>query len=104
MSSAQIVVKLPRSMNKDIEEIASEEMMSKSAEIRKLIAVGMQKSKLEKGISMYLHNRAGISKAAKLAGLPLIDFVEELNDRGIIINKEFTPEYLDKTWNIMKKV
>jgi predicted HTH domain antitoxin len=79
-------------------------MISKSAEVRRLITIGIQKSKLEKAISDYINNNASISKAANVAGLSLADFADELNKRGIIINRDFTPEYLNKTWEVMEKI
>ncbi len=104
MKHTQIVVKLPETMNKDIEKIASEDMISKSAEIRRLVAIGIQKSKLEKAISVYIHDNAKISNAANISGLSLSDFADELTKKGITITKEFTPGYLNKTRAVMEKV
>ncbi len=81
-----IGTRLPEDVVKNIEYVAEEEKVDKSSLIRKLIAVAIKERLIDLAMEKYSKREISLGKAAKLAQLPLADFMVIAAKRKIPMN------------------
>jgi predicted HTH domain antitoxin len=70
-------------MAKDLDEIEKEEQTDRATVVRKLLAQAIAERKLEKALVLYHEGKITIWKAAKIAGLTLIEMMDIVKKRKI---------------------
>ena len=78
-----ISVRIPKKELKEIENISREEKRKKSEVLRDVIDKGIREKKLEIALKKFQNNEATVSKASKIANVPLTSFLDILQKRGI---------------------
>ncbi len=80
-----VAARLPKEVAREIERIAMEEKLDKSAVIGRATDLYIKRWKIEKGIRLYEEGKVTAMKAAILAGQSIWEFLEELDKRKISV-------------------
>jgi len=83
MKEKLITFRLPLSVEKEIEMLASQEDTDKSKLMRELIVFGIKKRKLEKAIELYTQGKITLWKAARLSDISLWKIMEIIKEKEI---------------------
>ncbi len=83
MKTVLTTVRLPEKIMKALDEKAREEGLDRTTILRKLLEESIKRWKIEKAANMYKQGKISLSKAAKIAELPVDETMEELARRGI---------------------
>jgi len=83
--SDSISLRLNKKTVSELDEIAKLEDKDRSSLLREVIEVGIKAKKVEHSIELYQNGKASMWKAARLAGLSLWEFIEELSARKITV-------------------
>ncbi len=83
MKTELLSVRLPKDNTAVLEEIVKEEQSDKTAALKKLLALGAKKYKLEKAVAQYQAGKISVGRASELAGISLWELMEELKARNI---------------------
>ena len=67
----------------DINEISKLEKKTKSNVLREVLEMGVKEKKLEIALEKFRNNKATAWKAARMAGIPLTQFMDILVQKGI---------------------
>lgn len=78
-----ISVRIPREELKEIENISKHENATRSAVLREALRKGIKEKLLELALKKFQENEVSISKAAKIAGIPLTKFLDILFEKKI---------------------
>lgn len=83
MKTIQTTVRLPEKIMKTLDKKAGEEGLDRTTVLRKLLEKSIKEWKIEKAAKQYKQGKISLSKAAKIAELPIDETMEELAKRGI---------------------
>ena len=83
MKTVLTTVRLPEKIIKTLDEKAREEGLDRTTVLRKLLEESIKRWKIEKAANMYKQGKVSLSKAAKIAELPVDETMEELARRGV---------------------
>ena len=78
-----ISVRVDKSDLKEINEISKLEKKTKSSVLREILEKGIQEKKLEIALEKFKNNKASVGKAAKIAQMPLSQFMDVLVQKNI---------------------
>lgn len=78
-----ISVRIPRNELKEIEFILEYGGSTRSNVLREVLEKGIKQKKLEIALEKFQNNEASASKAAFIASIPLTQFLDILQKRGI---------------------
>ena len=78
-----ISVRIPKEELEEINLILKYKKSTKSSVLREVLEKGIKEKKLEIALEKFQNNEATVSKAAKLAGIPLTLFLDILQKKGI---------------------
>ncbi len=78
-----ISVRIDKIELKEINEISKLEKKTKSNVLREVLDKGIKGKKLEIALDKFRNNEASIGKAARLAGMPLSQFMDVLVEKNI---------------------
>jgi len=70
---------------KDLELIAAKEQMNRTAVVRRLLAEGVKRWRLEHALHLYEDGQLTKEQAAELAGVSIYDILEALRRRGTMV-------------------
>jgi len=84
-----------------LKNISNNEHIPENVLVKKLVLDGLEKHKIDEAVSMYEKKKANLNTAAWIAGLPVRDFMNELESRGVSLN--LTPEMIDYSLEILTK-
>lgn len=76
-------VRIPKSELKEIELISRQKKVTKSAVLRDVLEVGIKNMKLTIALDKFSKNEMTAWKAARMAGVPLTEFLDILKERGL---------------------
>ena len=76
-------VRVPREVKEGLEELARLEGRDKAEIAREILARGVRERRIEVAIRAYREGRATLWRAAEMAGLSLLEMVEELRRQGV---------------------
>jgi len=79
----QLNVRLPQSLLQGLEEIAATEHLDRTAVLRKLLAEGIARYRLDRALRLYAEGHISKTRAAELAGVSLYDILDELERRRL---------------------
>ena|SRR3989344_5034381 len=83
---ALIGVRVPKDIVNDIKYLAEEEQLDKSAIVRRLLGSAVSTELLNIALKKYAEREISIGRAAKLARIPLADFMMVAAEKKIPIN------------------
>ncbi len=78
-----VSVRIDKSELKEINEISKLEKKTKSNVLREVLEKGIKEKKLEIALEKFRNNEASIGKAAKIAEMPLSQFMDVLIEKNI---------------------
>lgn len=78
-----ISVRISKEELRKIEEILKYEKSPRSHILREVLEKGIKEKRLEIALEMFQNNEATAWKAARLAGIPLIKFLDILKEKGL---------------------
>ena len=81
-----ISVRIPEKELREIEQISKHKKTSKSEILRQVLEEGVKNKKLEIALEKYGNEEVTVSKAAKIADVPLTRFLDILVERNIIFH------------------
>ena len=102
MVDKPIGIRLPKEMLKRIEEVCKEELLDRSAVIRKFVMLGYKDFMRKKSAEEYLKGRITLSEAAHRAGLTIWEM-----ERYLLVERGFKSSYsigdLEREMQLLKK-
>ena len=93
-----VSVRVQKEELSEIKEISKYERTSKSALLREILGLGIKTKKLFLALEKFRKNELTAWKAAKLAGVPLTEFLDMLKREGLEFHyteKELEQEFAD---------
>ncbi|MBS7644233.1 UPF0175 family protein [Candidatus Bathyarchaeota archaeon] len=84
-----IAARFPKSSVEEIEKIAKEEHVDKSAVVARALQRYIKEWKLERALTLYREGKVTLSKAAKIADLSLWEMLDTIKQRKISIQYTF---------------
>ncbi|HUY01363.1 MAG TPA: UPF0175 family protein [Candidatus Deferrimicrobium sp.] len=84
--SKNIAARIPKELEKEIDDYMKDKGLDKSAAIRKILETGIFNWKIEKALTLYKLKRVSLWKASHIANLSLREMMDELNNRKIPLN------------------
>ena len=81
--SETISVRIDKTNLKEINEISKLEKKKKSDVVREVLDKGLKEKKLEIALEKFRNNEASIGKAARIAEMPLSQFMDVLVEKRI---------------------
>ncbi|MBI2656495.1 UPF0175 family protein [Candidatus Woesearchaeota archaeon] len=78
-----VSVRIDKEELKEIDELSKIEKKTKSNVLREVLELGLKDKKLELALEKFRKNEASIGKAAKIAELPLSQFMDVLVEKKI---------------------
>lgn len=82
---------MSKKIQREIDEVRNEEIVDKSTAIRMLVDAGYKEWKYKKALAELRQSRVSLWQAAKLAGMPLWEFIAILKKEEGIEWVEFNP-------------
>jgi predicted HTH domain antitoxin len=79
----QLNVRLPKTLLKGVEEVAEVEQLDRTAVIRRLIAEGLERYRLDRAARLYGEGRISKARAAEMAGISVYEMLDEIEKRGL---------------------
>jgi predicted HTH domain antitoxin len=79
----QLNVRLPEALLQGLEEIATTEHLDRTAVLRKLLAEGIARYRLDRALRLYAEGHISKTRAAELAGVSLYDILDEIERRRL---------------------
>ena len=96
-----IAARVPQTIVRDIDYVAKEENTDKSKVIRELLSEGVRSKLLELSLKKYSRREISLGRAAKLAKMPLADFMVNAAKSKIPMN--YSIESLEKDFRAALK-
>ena len=78
-----VSVRLPRSMIKEIEELARERGVDRSTVVRELVARGLREAKLKRALELIREGKLSVWRGAEEAGVSYREMLELLKKHNI---------------------
>ena len=82
----QLNLRINKEIVKDLENLAEESNLDRTALARKILIEGLQREKLNLAIQKYINKEISIERAAEISGLPLYELLEIFSKLGISSN------------------
>jgi predicted HTH domain antitoxin len=79
----RVSIVLPKKLRDEIEALAAMTSENRSTLMRRLMLKGLEELKLDTGIDSYVKGRSSLEKSARMAGVSIWRFLEELTNRKI---------------------
>ena len=81
-----LTTRAPDTLAREIEALAREEHLDKSALIRRLLADALQVKRKHKGLELYRENKVSLGKAASIAKISIWEMLELVREKGLHID------------------
>lgn len=78
-----VSVRIDKSELKEINDISRLEKKTKSSVLREVLEKGIKEKKLELALEKFRKNEASVGKAARIAEMPLTQFMDVLVEKNI---------------------
>ncbi len=82
VKTEQLNVRLPQTL-KSVEEMAETEHLDRTTVIRKLIAEGLQRYRVDRAMRLYAAGRLSKAHAAEMSGVSIYEILDEVDQRGL---------------------
>lgn len=90
--------RLPDDLAKDLTAWGRETGRSRSETLRDVVRKGLKADRLERALEAYRRREVSIGRAAQMAGLPLIVFMDEMKRAGVYLNYGVDDLHHDMDW------
>lgn len=81
-----VSTRLPDDLVEALDELGDRAGQSRSDVLREVVKKGLRAERLERAMEAYRKREVSIGTAAKMAGLPLTLFLDEMKRHGILLN------------------
>jgi predicted HTH domain antitoxin len=81
-----LTTRAPDALVREIEALAREEHLDKSALIRRLLAEALHEKRKEKALEQYRDGKVSIGKAASIARVSIWEFMDLVREKGLHID------------------
>ena len=81
-----LTTRAPDGLVREIEALAREENLDKSALIRRLLAQALQEKRKEKALELYRKGKVSFGKAASIAKISIWEFMDLVREKGLHID------------------
>ncbi|MBI4170385.1 MAG: UPF0175 family protein [Candidatus Aenigmarchaeota archaeon] len=88
MSDVPISTRIPKTLEKELEEYMKTEHLEKSTAVRKLLIKSLQEWREEHALKLLAEGRTTISKATEIAGVDIWTFIEKVKQSKIVWVKD----------------
>ena len=92
MIISSVGLRLNKKLQREIDEVKTEEAIDKSTAVRMLVDAGYKDWKYRKALNKLKQNEVSLWQAAKLAGMPLWDFITLFKKEDGIEWVQFNPK------------
>ena len=77
-------IRMPGELEKELKEFTKDEKLSQTSDaVRKLLSMGLEQWRKEKAFQYFIEGKCSMSKAAKMAQVPIWDFMKLVQERKI---------------------
>jgi predicted HTH domain antitoxin len=83
MTEVTVSARIPREMEREVEDLMREEDLEKSAALRKILHIGLEGYRRERALRLLSQRRITLSKAAKIAKVSVWEMLSLAGDRHI---------------------
>ncbi len=94
MTEEIIAARVPKELNRLINEISAEEKVDRSTTVRKLLDIGARQWRAQTALNKYQQGTATLPKAANTAGLTIYEMIDLLEEKKIPYRCDIS--YLDE--------
>ena len=84
MTEVTVSARIPKDMEREVEELMHEEHLEKSAALRKLLHLGLSEYREERALRLLSQGKVSIGRAAEIAQMSLWEFSDLVRDRRIV--------------------
>ncbi len=95
-------IRLPKEIERAIEERTKEEKIDKSTAMKQFLAIGIKEYKKQKAVELYRVGKVSLSEAAKIADVNIYVMIDLLVTAGI--KSDYSLEDMKKEREILKKL
>lgn len=95
-------IRLPREIEKAIEERTKEEKIDKSTAMKQFLIAGIREYKKQKAVEFYREGKVSLSKAAKIADVNIYEMIDLLIKAGI--KSDYSLEEMKKEREVLEKI
>lgn len=81
-----LTTRAPDALAREIEALAREEHLDKSALIRRLLVEALQEKRKEKALGLYREGKVSMGKAASIAKISIWEFMDLVREKGLHID------------------
>jgi len=81
-TTRQLNIRVPESIVDELEQMAAEEQVDRTAVVRRLLVEGMRQWRLERALRLYEQGQVTRERAAELAGVSIYEVMDALRERG----------------------
>lgn len=81
-TTRQLNLRIPESILDELERIAAEEQVDRTAIVRRLLVDGMRRWRLERALRLYEQGQVTKERAAELADVSIYEVMDALRERG----------------------
>lgn len=83
MTEVTVSARIPQELEREVERLMREEHLEKSAALRKLLHLGVQNYRIDRGLRGFGEGRFSLSKSAEEAGLTVWEILDEAARRRV---------------------
>lgn len=76
--------RIPKEMEEEVEGLMREEHLEKSAALRKLMRMGLERYRQERALRLLADGKATLSRAAEIAKLSIWEMLDLVRERRIV--------------------
>ena len=80
-----VAVRIPKDLERELEEISRVEGLDKSTALRKLLKMGLKERKKELALSLLQQDKVTLWKASKIAGITIWEMIDLMKEKGITL-------------------
>ncbi len=88
MTEVAITTRIPKVLEKELEEYMQTEHLEKSTAVRKLLFKSLQEWREEYALKLLAEGRTTISKAAEIAGMDIWSFIAKIKESKTVWVKD----------------
>ncbi len=83
MTEVTVAARVPKELNRIINEISAEEKVDRSTIVRKLLDMGAREWRVQTALDKYEQGTVTLPKAASIAGLTIYEMIDLLEEKRI---------------------
>lgn len=101
MSQKHVTARVPDDLYEEIERVQDVEKTDMSTTVKRLLQEGVENWKISNAVERYRRGDVSMGRGAEIAGVPVWEFMEILEDRGVEVG--YTEEDLEDDVSLVTK-